>query len=84
MIELLRLIPTHGNEQLRAAVEATLACGSSDAATVLHLLKPETRSEHRAEPLAGTGAGYERPLPKIDMYGQLLSAREVQPSEVRA
>lgn len=84
MIGLLRLLPAHGNEQLRAAVEATLACGSSDAATVLHLLKPGTRGEHRAAPLAGTGAGYERPLPKLDMYDQLLSASETQLSEVRA
>jgi transposase len=82
MIRLLQLIPVHGNKQVRAAIEATLACGSSDASTVLHLLTPDTRSEHRAAPLLGSGAGFERPLPQLDVYDQLLSNK--QKPEVRA
>lgn len=75
MIGLLAQIPRYGHQGLRQAVEAALACGSSDAATVLHLLKPEMRIEHRAAPLIGVGNGYERPLPRLELYDQLLSAR---------
>ncbi len=75
MIGLLQLIATHGNRQVRAAVEQALACGSSDATTVRHLLKPETHNEHNAAPLFGSGIGFERPLPKLDIYDQLLSTR---------
>jgi transposase len=82
MIRLLQLIPAHGHKQLRAAVEGALACGSSDPATVMHLLRPELRSEHHAAPLAGTGAGFERPLPRLDVYDQLLGNK--QQREARA
>jgi transposase len=73
MIRLLEQIGVHGHKALCDAVNAAVASGSSDAATVLHLLKPETRAEHRFLPLPGTGAGYERPLPTLDMYDQLLA-----------
>lgn len=82
MIRLLAQVPLHGHQQLRAAVEQALFCGSSDASTVLHFLKPEARAEHHAAPLVGLGSGYERPLPKLDIYDQLLSARPH--TEVRA
>ncbi|MBV9612028.1 MAG: transposase [Acidobacteriaceae bacterium] len=74
MIGLLLQIPLHGHRQVRAAIEGALACSSHDAATVLHLLKPGTRAEHRAAPLVGTGDGYDRPLPNLEIYDQLLSA----------
>ncbi len=82
MIRLLQLIPVHGHRQLRSAIEGALACGSGDPATVLHLLKPDLRSEHHAAPLLGTGVGYERPLPRLDVYDQLLSNKPQ--TEVRA
>lgn len=82
MIRLLAQIPLHGHRQLRAAVEQALRCGSSDASTVLHFLKPEARAGHNVAPLAGRGSGYERPLPKLEIYDQLLSARP--DAEVRA
>ena len=82
MIRLLQLMPARGNQQVRSAIEAALACGSSDASTVLHLLTPDTQGEHRAAPLIGTGACFERPLPKLDVYGQLLTSK--QRPEVRA
>jgi hypothetical protein len=75
MIRLLAQVPLHGHQQLRAAVEQALFCGCSDASAVLHFLKPEARAGHDATPLAGGGSGYERPLPKLDIYDQLLSAR---------
>lgn len=55
MIRLLRAIPSYGQQRLRCAIETALACGSCDVATVLHLLKPETQSEHTAAPLIGSG-----------------------------
>jgi transposase len=82
MIRLLQLIPAHGHKPLRVAIESALACGSSDPATVLHLLKPELRGEHQAVPLPGTGPGFERPMPRLDMYDQLLGHNQQQ--EVRA
>jgi len=82
MIRLLQLIPAHGHQPLRTAIEGGLACGSSDPATVLHLLKPELRSAHHAAPLLGSGAGFERPMPKLDLYDQLLGQKQQQ--EVRA
>jgi transposase len=77
MIGLLRLLETHGQQALRSAIEQALACGSSDAATVRHLLMPDARAEHHQVPLAGVGPGYQRPLPALDIYDQLLE-REVR------
>jgi hypothetical protein len=82
MIGLLQLIAMHGNSQVRAAVETALACGSSDAMTVRHLLRVDMHSEHNVAPLFGSGIGFERPLPKLDIYDQLLSTRSQ--AEVRA
>jgi hypothetical protein len=72
MIDLLRLIPVHGHAQLRSAIEAALACGSHDPATVRYALSVGVRKEHTAPQLFGTTAGYHRPLPVLDMYDQLL------------
>jgi transposase len=72
MIDLLRLIPVHGHAQLRSAIEAALACGSHDAATVRYALSKGAQKEHNAPQLFGTTVGYHRPLPVLDMYDQLL------------
>jgi hypothetical protein len=40
MIRLLAQMPVHGHAAFRQAVETALQCGASDAASVLHLLKP--------------------------------------------
>jgi transposase len=74
MIDLLRLIPVHGHTQLREAIEAALACGSHDPATVRYALLAGTLKEHNAPQLLGTTAGYHRPLPMLDMYDQLLGS----------
>ena len=81
MIGLLRLAPTYGRQQLQAAIETALLGGSSDAATVSHLLKPEMRAAHTAVPLIGNGSGFERPMPALELYDELLSVR--QQMEVR-
>jgi Mu transposase, C-terminal domain len=73
MIGLLQLARVHGAPALRQAIESALACGSSDSGTVRHLLSPASREEHRSVPLAGTGAGFERPLPTLEVYDGLLS-----------
>ena len=73
MIGLLRMIPSYSHQRVRSAVETALACGSSDVATLLHLLKPEMRAEHAADPLTGSGSAFERALPALDIYDQLLA-----------
>ena len=83
MIRLLAQIPVHGQAAFRQAVETALHCGASDAASVLHLLKPEARAAHEAAPLANSGASYyDRPLPELSIYDQLLVA--AVKAEVRA
>jgi len=74
MIRLLTQIPLHGHVAFRQAVETALNCGASDAATVLQLLKPEAQASHQVTPLVGFGEGYERPLPQLSIYDQLLGA----------
>ena len=81
MITVLRLLPRYGRQMLQAAVEAALQCGSGDVATVLHLVTPEVHTQHQAAPLAGTGIGFERPMPALDIYDQFLS--RAVPKEVR-
>jgi len=78
MIGLLQLAAVHGVPSLRQAVESALASGSSDSGTVRLLLSPANHAEHRSLPLAGTGAGFERPMPTLDVYDQLLSQAEVR------
>ena len=83
MIRLLAQIPVHGQAAFRQAVETALHCGASDAASVMHLLKPEARAAHEAAPLANSGASYyDRPLPELSIYDQLLVA--AVKAEVRA
>jgi hypothetical protein len=78
MIGLVQLAATHSVPALRQAIESALACGSSDSGTVRHLLSPASRVEHRSTPLTGTGAGFERPVPTLDVYDGLLSQTEVR------
>jgi hypothetical protein len=61
MIELLALGKRHGWERLQQAVKTALALGCTDAAAVRHLL---TATELER---------YERPLPQMNEYDQLLS-----------
>src|SRR5687767_13419883 len=75
MIGLLQLGRTHGYDRLRVAIETALALGCSDHAAVQHLLTtPDLRREQPAELLdLGPLAQFERPLPAVDAYDQLLA-----------
>jgi len=80
MIELLQLGKTHGYEKLRQAVESALAMGSCDVSTVRYLLLAEQLDRARPEPIdVGALSCYERPLPVMTDYDQLLSCQEVMP-----
>jgi len=78
MIALLRLGQRHGYDALRRAVEAALAMGVADVATVRYLMTAE-QLDRAAAPLLDVGAlgCYERPLPVMSDYDRLLEAREV-------
>jgi len=74
MIELLALGKRHGWDQLRKAIEEALALGCTDAAAVRHLLTTGELARPRTELLdLGGLARYERPLPQMNDYDQLLS-----------
>ena len=73
MIGLLRLGRTHGQVQLRAAVEAALTLGCEDAAAVEHLLLASQLDRAAPTPIAvGVLAQFDRPLPTVDDYDRLL------------
>jgi transposase len=75
MIELLRLGRSHGQERLRTAVEEALGLGCADTATVRYLLTAGQLQRATPPPLAvGELAVYERPLPTMADYDQLLAA----------
>jgi transposase len=74
MIGLLQLGRTLGSAALRAAIDAALVLGCTDAAAVRHLVT--ARNLERARPEAvevGPLAPFERPLPTVGEYDQLLT-----------
>jgi hypothetical protein len=74
MIELLELGAGHGWDRLRIAVEQTLSMGCHDAAAIRHLLTAEQMNRPLIAAIAiGDLARYERPLPVMTNYDQLLS-----------
>jgi hypothetical protein len=74
MIELLVLGKRHGWERLQQTVEKALALGCTDAAAVRHLLTNSDLVRPRTEVLDVHGLErYERPLPQMNEYDQLLS-----------
>jgi len=78
MIELLQLGKTHGQEQLHKAVESSLEMGSCDISTVRYLMTANNLERIRPEPIdVGALSCYERPLPVMTDYDQLLSKPEV-------
>jgi hypothetical protein len=83
MIELLQLGTGHGWERLRVVVEQALSLGCHDVAAIRHLLVAGQfdRPTIAAIEIGGL-ARYERPLPVISGYDQLLrhtGVAEVQP-----
>jgi transposase len=81
MVEVLQLGRAHGPGPLREAVEAALALGCHDPAAVHHLLATRTLTHQRPATLdaleVGALAAYDRPLPEVAPYDQLLSATVV-------
>jgi transposase len=75
MVELLQLGRSRGQAALRGAIDAALVLGCTDAAAVRHLVA--ARSLEHAPPQAvevGALAQFERPLPTVGEYDQLLLA----------
>jgi hypothetical protein len=74
MIELLTLGKRYGWDRLQQVVEQSLALGCTDAAAVRHLLTAAELSRPRIELLELNALErYERPLPQMNEYDQLLS-----------
>ena len=75
MIRLLQLGKAKGYEKLRAAAESALALGCGDEGAVRYLLmsEPEGRPAREALEVGWLGR-YERPLPVVNAYDQLLAA----------
>jgi len=77
LIELLQLGSRHGYGRLRSAIEAALWLGCTDASAVRHLLAADGLAHERPAMLLEIGTAlsqYERPLPHLDAYDELLVA----------
>ena len=75
MIELLQLAVKHSQAKLQEAIESALASDCYDAAAVRHLLHAAELRHTFCEVLdVGGLERYERPLPVMHDYDQLLSA----------
>jgi hypothetical protein len=77
MIGLLQLCRTHGEQQLRRAIEATVALGCQDSAAVRHLLAASQLERMPVAPLSrlqsgGLLAQFDRPMPTVTDYDRLL------------
>jgi len=74
MIDLLALGKTHGRSRLEQAVEEALSLGSCDVGAVRHLLTADTLHRPPCEAIElGSLDRYERPLPVMNNYDQLLA-----------
>jgi hypothetical protein len=75
MIELLQLGRRHGWERLRQSIDTALELGCSDLAAVSHLINADSLAHHQAQVIdVGSLVKYERPLPQIENYDQLMEA----------
>ena len=75
MIELLQLGRRLGAARLRSAIESALQLGCADAAAVQHLMATDGLRHQRPSLLLEVGNllnQYERPLPKMHAYDDLL------------
>jgi len=79
MIRLLQLGKAKGYAKLQSAAESALALGCGDEAAVRYLLLTEPEGRPPQEALAVGWLGrYERPLPVVNEYDQLLAAEVKQ------
>jgi hypothetical protein len=75
MIELLKLARQNGRSRLREAIETALATGCTDAAAVQHLFHSRDLNRVPCEAIEiGSLERYQRPLPVMNEYDQLLMA----------
>ena len=77
MIELLQLGGRHSHARLRNAIESALQLGCTDAAAVRHLMTADDLAHQRPVLLVEIGGPlrqYERPLPHVHAYDELLVA----------
>lgn len=75
MIGLLQLGRIHGQAALGGAIEAALVLGCTDEAAVRHLMTAQQLERARPETVeVGLLAQFERPLPTVGEYDQLLLA----------
>jgi transposase len=74
MIGLLKLGQEHGRDRLRTAIETALATSCTDAAAVQHLLHAQELNHISCELMdVGFLDRYQRPLPVMNDYDQLLA-----------
>ena len=79
MIGVLRLGREFGDDRLRQAVERALELGCSDAAAIRYLLTSAQLSRPAPEVAeVGALARYDRPLPSLNGYDQLLGQETVR------
>ena len=75
-IELLQLGRVHGHDKLRTAIERALGMGCGDSAAVRHLLTTHELTHITPAPLdtpdIAALSAFERPLPTVTDYDQLL------------
>jgi transposase len=75
MVELLQLGRTHGQLALRGAIDTALVLGCTDEAAVRHLVAAQSLEHARPATVeVGVLAQFERPLPTVGEYDQLLLA----------
>jgi transposase len=75
MIALLQLGKQHGRDRLRVAIETAADAGCTDTAAIEHLLNAETLRRAVCEPMdIGSLERYQRPLPVMNKYDELLLA----------
>jgi transposase len=75
MVELLKLLREFGRDRLRGAIEQALVAGCTDSAAVLHLLHADDLKRRPCEVVdIGFLDRYQRPLPVMNEYDQLLAA----------
>ena len=76
LIGLLQLGRVYGQEKLRVAVEEALALGCGDSAAVRYLLTASQLERAVPVPLLAAGLrAFERPLPTVTDYDQLLGVQ---------
>ena len=90
MVEVLQLGRAHGEAALREAVAAALALGCHDPAAVRQLLTTRALAQQHQRPevldaaAVGALARYDRPLPEVRGYDQLLTGAAPEAAAVPA